>query len=523
MTSLHPVGELSELRPQSSGGKTTLMEISAGVRAVGAAAMVALTAFVLFSEPSAASVPDSTAAKPTKADVDSLIAEAGQALAEQQLDRAEQLFQQAADLEPQAPLAWLGLSEVRQHQGQAIEALTLARRAQSVAPDHVEAVRQVARLQIRVGAPSEALETLENLRRLSPDDVEAYVLAALVMRDIRRPEPAVELLRRALKRGLRAAPLFQQLTLLELALGRPDAAREVAREGQTLYPQDGPIALALGLALAASPESRPEAVPHLEKALDLQVSEPGRAHLELGTLLLELAETGCDPRGIEHLRSARELMPGSAETHFRLGNGLRACGDLEGAKAALGEFQRLNRRAETLDHGRRATGASLNQAQELAAEGRLGSALELLDQLLESSPNDDRIWTLKAKILFSMDRRLRALDAAREARKLLPGRVESHYLEGLFLSQMGRLEEARARLHSAVAIDAENGESQALLAAVLAELGQSDEAVRRFELALALKPTDPSLRLAYGRLLAALGREKESRRQMEVYRALGGN
>ncbi len=458
----------------------------------------------------------------TAATMAGLLSEASRALELNELEKASRLFEQARELDADSAMPWLGLSEAQRRRGNHLEALTSARRAQSLAPDQPETVRQVARLQIRVGAPAEALESLAALRALRPDDVESYVLAALVLRDVQRVEEAADLLRSALDRGLASASIFHQLALLELALGNAASAQSVARRGLEQHPENASIQLALGLALAADPETRASAVELLEAAIEKDVPEAGKAHLELGTLLLELAENGCDSKGIEHLRAARQLLPDSAEAHFRLGNGLRACGDLEGAKAALAEFQRLNRQSEARDHGKRSTGASLNQAQELAAQGRLGSALELLQELIEASPEDDRVWTLKAKVLYSMDQRPRALEAARRARELMPGRVENHYLEGLFLSQMGELNEARARLEAAVAIDAENGDAQALLAAVLAELGELEAAAGAFERALALKPTDPSLRLAYGRLLAAMGREEESRRQMEVYRALGG-
>ena len=472
--------------------------------------------------PTFASVPTSEPADEAAPPMAKLLSQAGRALELNDLEQAQKLFSQARDLGSDSPMPWLGLSEVQRRRGNDLEALTSARRAQSLAPDHPEAVRQVARLQIRVGAPAEALESLTTLRALQPKDVEAYVLAALVLRDVQRVDEAVELLKTALDRGLSSAPIFHQLALLELALSNADSAQSVARQGLRQHPEHASMHLALGLALAADPETRASAVGHLERALEGKIPEAGKAHLELGTLLLELAENGCDAKGIEHLRAAQNLLPNLAETHFRLGNGLRACGDLEGAKSALTEFQRLNRQSEAQDHGKRSTGASLNQAQQLASEGRLGSALELLQELIEASPEDDRIWTLKAKILFSMDQRSRALDAAKRARELMPGRVENHYLEGLFLSQMGKLNEARARLEAAVAIDAENGESQSLLAAVLAELGELEAAAKGFERALVLKPTDANLRLAYGRLLAAMGREQESQRQLEVYHALGG-
>ena len=451
-----------------------------------------------------------------------LIQQGGRALAHQAWDEALAHFQQAADMEPDNPLPWLGLSEAHQGQGDLLKALELARKAQAVAPGHADSVRRVARLQIRVGAPAEALESLASLRRMRPDDVEAYVLAALVLRKIDRLDPAVELLRQGLNRGLASPEIFEQLAFLELSRGRITEARAVAEQGLQAFESHAPLAFALGLALAQDPAGRAAAIPELKRALELGITHPGRVHLELGSLLGELSESGCSREGLSHLQQARDALPDSADAHFRLGNAQRACGELEAAKESLLRFQELNRAAEQTDHGGRSVGASLNRAQGLASEGRLAAAVELLDELTQSTPEDDRVWTLKAKVLFSMGRRDGALDAAREASKHRPGRVEPHYLQGLFLSQMGRLQDARTALTKAAALDAERGDVQALLAAVLAELGEHDSAAGHFEQALVLNPADANLRLAYARLLKAMGRQEDSDRQMEVYRALGG-
>ena len=343
----------------------------------------------------------------------------------------------------------------------------------------------------------------------------------MILRRIERLDEAVALLDGALQSGLNTPALYTQTALLRLTLGQNTEALSLAERGAGLFPDDPELRLALGLALATDPERRNEAVTNLKEALDAGVRQPGKAHLELGSLLLAGAESGCDEDGLGHLKKAASLLPQMPEAHFRLGNAFRACGQSDEAVASLKEFQRLNRAQESKDHGDRSVGTELNRVQELAAEGRLTAALEAVDKILVSN-NDDRAWNLKAKILFSAQRADEAVEAAVQAREAGPGRVENHYLEGFLLSRSGRLKEARQALERALALDARQPEAQGLLAAVLADLGDLEQAAEHFQRAFNLGAEQASLRLAYAQVLAELGRDEESRRQMELYRALSG-
>ena len=437
-------------------------------------------------------------------------------------------FQEAADgfaaLSETAPDVgvFLGWSTALEKLGRPTEALAAARRAQASTPRDPIVLRRIAQLQIALDAPLEALETLESWRRAAPADATPVLLAALVLRRIERLDDASTLLQGALSQGMRVAQVYAQAAFLHLAMGRTEAARRTADEGLGHFPDDGELVLARALAAAADPTDDDDAVALLRRALRLGVPDEAKARFELGSLLLDAADDGCDSEGIAELERARQLRPDSAPTHFRLGNGYRACGETAAAAAALQEFQRLNRLAESLDHGGRQVGARLNQAQTLAQEGRLIAALEEVEGALTTAPEDPRAWTLKAKILFSLERRPDAVSAARRARELSPGRVEPHYLEGLFLSRSGRMAEAKEALERALALDSNQAQALGLLAAVTAELGDFESAAEHFARALRLGADDAGLRLAYARVLAELGRDEESRRQMELYRALSG-
>ncbi|MCG8457222.1 MAG: tetratricopeptide repeat protein [Holophagales bacterium] len=447
------------------------------------------------------------------------LAEGGRALEAGALDRAEAAFLRAAETDPPSPLPWLGLAAVDERRGDLLAALAHARRAQGAAPRNPAVLERIAGLQVRVGAAGEALETLERWRSVEPEEPRAYLLAALVSRDVERLDDAVDLLRRARSRARPDPAVDEQLAMLLLSEGETAEALAVASAASDDHPGHPGLALARGLALAADGSHLDEAVAWLQKALRLGAPGSGRIHLELGSLL---GREGCHAEALEHFHAAVEAMPDSAEAHYRLGGAQRACGDGQSARASLERFRALTSREEERDHGRRAAGAALNGVRELASAGEVTRALESLDTLAAEHPEDDRIYLLRAKILFSAGRREAAYESAVRARSLLPSRVEAHYLEGLFASQIGRLGAAEEALRRALTLDAEEAGSHALLAAVLADRGEHEEAASHFEKALIYGGDGAPLRLAYAKVLATLGRTEDSARQMELYRQLAG-
>jgi len=445
------------------------------------------------------------------------IAEAFRALETGDLERAAEVFRQALALTPDAQPALLGLSQLHVQQGDTVEALRLARRAYELTPEAPAAALMVARLLARLGDSDEALEILNRSRQLHPEEQQGYLLSALLLRDLGRNDEAIEVLEEALTLGLQGPEIPEELALLLVAAERPEEAREVAEEALAEHGARADLELALGLALAANPESRGGAVPRLEQALALGVGQPGRIYLEIGKILLE---SGQPAEAVERLVKAAELIPESEEVFYRLGATRRAMGDAAGAVEALQRFQELKSRREQEERLDLQVGTALNEAQALAASNRLSEALDRVGMLLENHPDEARANLLRAKILYSLGRPGDALTAVARARQLDAAQVEPHYLEGMFLLQLGRPEEASAALARAVTLDPGLGEAYLLLGGAAAKLERPDEAVIRFERALELGVDSPALRLGYAAALESLGRLEESREQNEAYQRL---
>lgn len=446
-----------------------------------------------------------------------MLAAGGRALEQGDLEAAEARFSEAAALVPESGLAWFGLSEVAANRGDVLEALRLARQAERWAPERPEPVFAVGRHLARLGRSDEALVALSRFRALEPERPEGYLLAASLLRQLGRVEEALQMLEVGAADAVADPRLAEERVLILLTAGEVERAIEVAEGAVDQFTDSGDLRGALGLALAADPERRGEADSWLSSALESDVLVPEKIHLELASLLTEQGETD---RAVEHLHAAAALDPSSSEVQYRLGAALRNSGDLEGAREALGRYQKLKGAEQRAAQARRDAGTRFNEAQSLANESRLPEALEKVEVLLLEHPKDDRALALKGKVLFSMGRREAGLAAIIAARQAAENQIEYHYLEGMILLQLGRPVEAELPLRRALALDAELAEGHALLGMMLSSQERYEEAVEQFERAFELGVEGTGFRLGFAEALRGAGREAESMKQMEAYRRL---
>jgi tetratricopeptide (TPR) repeat protein len=447
----------------------------------------------------------------------SLVREGALALESENLEQAEDRFRQALKLQPDWEPALLGLSRTLALAGDQIASLGMARQALEVAPDSVPAILAVVRQLALLGATQEALPLLEHALELAPQDVEVLLLNALLLRDSNQRDEAIRVLSEARAHGVTDFRIDEELALLLLTTDRADEARVMALESLELHGETAHLQLVLGLASSADPERGEEAIVALQRALELGSSEPGRIHLELGSLLMESQRP---EEALEHFRIAAELMPDSEEAFYKLGNAQRSSGDMTAARQSLERFQELKAEQDRQDRRDLEVGTALNEAQALATTNRLVEALAKTDQILLEYPEEHRAYTLRAKIFFSQQRLQPALAAVTKAREIDPSQVENYFLEGMFLMQMNRPVEARDSLLQAVSLAPSLGEAHYFLGGIAAKLDRPGEAAAQFQRALELGVDNPGLRLGYAAALESLGRSEEAVEQEEAYRRL---
>lgn len=439
------------------------------------------------------------------------LASGARALQAEDAAAARGAFEAAVEAEPDNPAAWLGLAGAAELMEDWPSAIGAARRAAALAPERPEPHLALARALGRAGRVEEALAAFARVRELDPDDEEGYLLAAVLARDAGDAERAARLLSEGHER-LATPRLAEQLTFLLLAQGQPDDALAMVERALADAPARGSLLLAKALALAARSEDREAALPWFARALEAGVANEGAARLEWARLLGDLERW---PEAARQLRRVTAAMPEHPEAYFRLGTALRQLGDGEAAAAALTRYQELEAARVAAERRVRELGTALNEAQELANANDLEGALARLDGIAGGGA-DARVWMLRAKVLFSLDRRQEALEAIRRATQLAPLDLEPAYLRAAFAFALPEYPEALEQVERALVLEPRLGDAWALRGSTLARMGRVEEAALSFERALDLGFDSARLRLEYAGVLSDLGRDEESREQLEA-------
>ena len=444
-----------------------------------------------------------------------LLTAAGAALEAGNLEEAEALFHEALRLEPGNPMPWLGLSGVHEKRGDLVGALEFARKARKRAPGEAMLALTEGQIAARLGTLDPALAALADARRLDPGNPTAYVLAAILLRDADERKQAITVLEEGIEAKVAGVSVREELCFLLLSVDEHRRVIEVATEGLKIHPDSAPLQLARGLALAASPSTRAQAVESLSTALEGEVPDRGRVQLELGTILLE---QGRATDAVIQLRGAAEAMPNMAEVHYRLGAALRASGDEPGARQALERFQALSQGQDESDASRKKLRTQLNEIQRLANQGLYVSALDGVDAALLQHPDEPAAHGLRAKILLAQGREEQALDSARRARELAGHVVDYVYLEGMLLMRSGRFPAAIAQLEKALTLDPSLGAAHGLLALIAMAEDRPEDAVGAFRRAIAAGDDGAEVHERLAQVLASLGRTGESEAELAIAR-----
>ena len=117
-----------------------------------------------------------------------------------------------------------------------------------------------------------------------------------------------------------------------------------------------------------------------------------------------------------------------------------------------------------------------------------------------AAPDDFYLNELLAKALHLRGNLDGAVNAMRQAARLLPQNPVAHYNLGLLLNTQGRLAEAAASFRQAVERRPDYAEAHAGLAKVLARQGNSGGAFSALLRSLELKPDDADALLSLGQL-----------------------
>lgn len=285
-------------------------------------------------------------------------------------NQALSTFNRLAALLPQSPgpqVRIAGAYLQAKDQSAAIEAL---KKAQAIQPKSLEIRRDLALLLQTAGRSAEALAIARGVEKEFPKEPAGYVLEGdLFAAQKKRPE-AETAYREALGRAKSPLIMTRLLAVLDdagksaaadaeltkwskdnpkdtivyLYLADSRLARKEYKEAAVHYraaldrQPDNPVALN-NLAWVSGQLNDPAAIGYAERANQLAPASPAIMDT-LGWLLVEKGETA---RGVELLRRAVDLAPGSAELRLHLAKGLLKAGDKSAARKELAELTKLAR------------------------------------------------------------------------------------------------------------------------------------------------------------------------------------
>ena len=170
-------------------------------------------------------------------------------LAVGQIDAARMRAEQAIDLDPKLPAAWVVHARAMRATQQPQQALADYHRALGFAPEDRQTLLEVAELYREMDQPQRAIMTLQNLSdTYGPGEEPQRVLylLGLAYEAARRYDDAADSFAVALRRGQATPELLYRLAEVQLALGHSAAAADAARTAIAMDPRHQPSRELLG-------------------------------------------------------------------------------------------------------------------------------------------------------------------------------------------------------------------------------------------------------------------------------------
>lgn len=340
-----------------------------------------------------------------------------EAIAEERLEDARSLLEEALTLEPGYPEALYNLALVDLETGndrQAMDGfqrvLAIARGSRAgtagggLAPElHAQTLANLGLLHLQQNYLEDAEAAFRESLSLAPDNATAWTNLGLAHRRLGRPDEALEDFRRAYELTPGDAAVVNNLALAHLDSHNWERAAELLGGGVREHPDDARLWLNLGMAQRGL-DRLEEASASFRRALELDPqSRLGTGATAATHLALTRLQAGDHGAAIEAAQQALALDPSSVEGLIYLGLAEQAAGDLDAARESL-------RRALELDPTRADTANNLGNAY--FAAGDYEAAAASFRKALELRPDFE---TARQNLELTEERLERASQAAAES------------------------------------------------------------------------------------------------------------
>jgi tetratricopeptide (TPR) repeat protein len=244
------------------------------------------------------------------------IDEAQELLRLNEIDRAEALFEQARQANPQSARALTGLAQIADLRGDGARAIMLLKQAHHANPDYVDAIRILVEMYLVRGPTRDLIEMAEKAHKISPENPKyTLILAKAFLEEEDLPQSEI-----FFKKTIRLSPKLAQAYK---GLGR----------------------------LYLIQDDYDSAMKNFEKALDFDEKDVSVLN-SLGLTYVKLEKYN---EGIEKYMAALKMRPNDFRIIFNLGYAKEKLGDLEAARFYYQqvlthnpEFDKAKRRLKSL-------------------------------------------------------------------------------------------------------------------------------------------------------------------------------
>lgn len=445
------------------------------------------------------------------------------------IDDAVRAFERALELDPRLDVARANIALALRESGHFDRRVAALKDGIQRNPGDIGARDALARTYLLAGIPERAAREWAVLLRHQPNNASLHIKLAFAESERGNLKGAMTLLDAAVRLAPELPTLHLQRAELLHRAGDMEGAVAAVRRALELDHDSARAHLLLSRALDELGMTE-EAAAERDRA---RLLNPGVVETERHLTLARYITTRDDENGHRHRPQAVD----ARLRHLAQASDLRRTGDLSGAAAEL-------------EQALAADGDAIEARQSLAEvrllQGRLQTALDLYDRLLEAEEESPKLWNERGVVLHRLGRLEDAIESYRESvaidyayglgwsnlgvaraqlgeddaaeRALRKAAEDSAVPEvlwnlGLFLNLHGQMEEAVEVYAAAVKADKMAAESWNRLGSILFQSDRPRDAKRALDRALELDPDLAEARYQLGFTLSALGDFKGALRE----------
>ncbi|MDQ6663186.1 MAG: tetratricopeptide repeat protein [Acidobacteriota bacterium] len=368
-----------------------------------------------------------------------------------QLDRAIVELQVARHCDPASADILIAMAAVYADKGDDDRAVAAFDSALQLKPNHVEALRAAASLDLRHERNERAIVRLEKLVAIEQEDAQAHADLAAAYAGTGNLSKARGQFQEALKLHPGNASALMGLGNADIKMGQTDEAISLLKKAA----KADPLAYAPRFLLASAYNSQSrfaEALAECNEALRLGAVDP--------------------------------------EVYYHLARAYRGLGREDDARKALALFSTLRLQSKDAVEAKREAARLIGQAKPLVDEGKLPDAISLLERASGLDPKNPQVAFRLAGLYYDTRQYEAARQFARRAVAIAPAEWLYHYLLGLIENASGRLDPAHDSFETAVRLNPSAADAFNQLGNIAMSRQDFVEAKQNFEKASLLDPRE---------------------------------